>query len=284
MAAPENTSNDDQITYWNGEAGQRWVAEQEAMDASLAPFGEAAMAAAGVPKGGHVIDLGCGCGGTSLELARRVGLMGRVLGIDISTPMLARAQARASEAGIGHALFVNTDASTYRFEPQAADLAFSRFGVMFFGDPARAFANIRGGLRSGARLAFACWRPVAENEWVTLPRDIALRHVPPPEPAAPHAPGPFAFAAPEHVAAVLGRAGFRGMTFAPFDHPMAHQGSVEAIAGAVARMGPASRLIVGAPEAVRARIVEEIAQALAPRHDGKGVAMGSAAWIVTAHA
>lgn len=284
MALPEKGINDDQIAYWNGDAGQRWTAEQEEMDAMLAPFGRAVMEAAEVIKGDVVIDLGCGCGGTSLELAQRTGAVGRVLGIDISTPMLARAQERAKAAGASHLSFVNTDASTHAFEPQAADLAFSRFGVMFFADPVAAFANIHKGLRADAKLAFACWRPIAENAWVSMPREIALRHVAPPEPTPPTAPGPFAFADPAHVAGILGRAGFRGITFARFDHVMRHEGTPEALAEDVARMGPASRLIVNAAEDVRARIIADIAAEIATRHDGKGYDMASAAWIVTATA
>ena len=282
--ANEPGINDDQSAYWNGDAGQRWVDGQQAMDAMLAPFGEAAMDAVGVPRGGSVIDLGCGCGGTSLELARRTGPMGKVLGIDISTPMLSRARDRAGEAGMSHTLFVNTDASLYRFEPQAADLAFSRFGVMFFANPVEAFTNIRAGLRPGARLSFACWRPIAENEWVTVPRAVALRHVPAPEPLKPGAPGPFGFSDPAHVAAVLGRAGFRGVTLARFDHVMRHEGSVEEVSDALARMGPASRLILDAPEEARARILGDMKDETARRHDGKGVDLQSAAWIVTASA
>lgn len=282
MAKAERGVNDDQADYWNGDAGQRWVDGQEAMDAMLAPFGEAAMDAVGVPKGAEVIDLGCGCGGTTLELARRAGPMGRVLGIDISTPMLRRAQQRASEAGLSHTLFINTDASTHGFEAGKADLAFSRFGVMFFANPIAAFENIHRGMRAEGHLAFACWRPVRENEWVTVPREVALRHVAPPEPMKPGAPGPFALAEPAHVATVLGRAGFRGVTLARFDRAMRHEGSVEEVADAVARMGPASRLIVDASEEDRARIMDDMRETVARRHDGKGVDLQSAAWIVTA--
>lgn len=284
MANTERGINDDQIDYWNGDAGARWVAGQEAMDAMLAPFGQAAMEAGGLVEGNVVIDLGCGCGGTSLELARRTGPAGRVLGIDISTPMLARARERASAEGLGHVQFVNADAAAHAFEPRAADLAFSRFGVMFFADPVAAFRNIRSGLRAEARLTFACWRTMPENEWVSLPREIALRHVAPPEPVAPTAPGPFAFADPAHVAAILGRAGFRGVAFTRFDHVMRHEGSPEAIAEEVARMGPASRLIQDASGEVRSRIVTDIAAEIATRHDGAGFDMESAAWIVTATA
>lgn len=280
----QDQPNSDQIAFWNGDAGQRWVDDQEAMDATLAPFGEAAMEAIGVPRGGEVIDLGCGCGGTTLELARRTGPMGRVLGVDISTPMLARAVQRANGASLDHTLFVNTDASSYPFEPQAFDVAFSRFGVMFFDKPAAAFANIRKALRPQGRLGFVCWRALAENEWVTVARDVALRHVAPPEPAGPGAPGPFAFAEPAHVASVLGRAGFTGITLRPFDHAMRHEGDVAEIAATMARMGPASRLIADAPEDVRGRIADDLAEAIAPRHDGKGIDLAAAAWIVTANA
>jgi len=282
MDSPMTEPNDDQIAFWNGEAGQRWVDGQEAMDVMLAPFGRAALDAAAIGRGAEVVDIGCGCGGTTLEVAERVGLMGRVLAVDISTPMLRRAQERATAAGLTNVTCVNADASTYRFEAGAFDRIVSRFGVMFFRNAEAAFANMHAALCEGGRMAFVSWRGVAGNEWVTLPRDIALRHVPAPPPLPPGEPGPFAFADPDRVRGILEAGGFRDVSFEALDLPFRHEGSVADVARGVATMGPASRLIAEADEATRARIVVEIAEAIAPRHDGRGLDLGAEAWVVAA--
>lgn len=276
--------NEDQIAFWNGEAGQRWVDAQESMDVQLEPFGRAALDAAGVGRGAEVVDIGCGCGGTTLDVAARVGPVGRVLAVDISTPMLRRAQERATAAGLTNVTCVNADASTYRFEAGAFDRIVSRFGVMFFRNAEAAFANMHGALREGGRMAFVCWRTLGENEWVTVPREVALRHMPAPPPPPPGEPGPFAFADPDRVRAVLQAGGFRDVNLAPFDHPFRHDGSVAEAAESMATMGPASRLIGEADEATRRRIVEDLAKTIAPRHDGRGLDLGAAAWVVTARA
>ena len=105
-----------------------------------------------------MIDVGCGCGQTTIALAGRVGAAGSALGVDISRPMLAVARRRLAERGLAQASVVEADAQTFAFEPQAADAVFSRFGVMFFADPAAAFANILKSLKPGGRLGFVCWR------------------------------------------------------------------------------------------------------------------------------
>ena len=150
-------SNAGQIEYWNSPVGDRWVDIQESQDRMLGPLGETAMAAAEIAPGHHVIDIGCGCGTTTLELAHRVGTSGHVFGIDVSTPMLERARQRAASEEALSIDLQNRDAATYQFEPQAYDRVYSRFGVMFFTDPAAAFANIRTALKPGGRLAFVCW-------------------------------------------------------------------------------------------------------------------------------
>src|SRR5262245_28057109 len=124
--------NAEQITYWNETAGPEWVALEEVLDAQIRPLGEAAMDRLASARGARVLDVGCGTGQTSIELARRVGLDGRVTGIDISAPMLGRAHDRARAAGAANVGFVAADVQTHRFETASADVAFSRFGIMFF--------------------------------------------------------------------------------------------------------------------------------------------------------
>jgi ubiquinone/menaquinone biosynthesis C-methylase UbiE len=127
--------------------------------------------------GEHVVDIGCGTGASSIALAEHVGPSGQVLGVDVSAPMLARAAERLPPGA--PIKFVRADATTAQFQPASFDLLFSRFGVMFFAEPARAFANLRTALKPGGRLVFACWRKFDENGWLQVPLRAAQEHVPP---------------------------------------------------------------------------------------------------------
>src|ERR1700684_3106485 len=166
-AAPVHADNAAQAEYWNSVAGRRWTDRQEEQDLVLRPVSDRLIAAADARPVHRIIDTGCGCGDTTIDFAARVMPGGEVLGLDISEPMLARARERAP-SGLP-ARFVLADATVYDFEPEWADLAVSRFGVMFFADPARSFANLRRGLKPGGRLVFALWREGRQNHWIILP-------------------------------------------------------------------------------------------------------------------
>src|SRR5215217_9152672 len=135
--------NADEIRYWNSAATAPWVTLQDRIDRLFVPLTEVTLSHAGLTGGEHVLDIGCGCGATVLELANRVGGDGRVLGVDVSEPMIARARERLEQAGLSNAAVAIGDASLYDFEAGSFDLVFSRFGVMFFSHPSRAFYNIR---------------------------------------------------------------------------------------------------------------------------------------------
>ena len=162
MEAPTgHDQNADQIAYWNGPAGQRWTDRQQRQDVLLAPVADILIDRARAKAGERIIDVGCGCGATTIALAQKVGPAGHVLGVDISAPMLARAR-QVAPKGLP-VDFVLADATVYPFEPASFDLLVSRFGVMFFAEPALSFANMRKALRPSGRLAFACWREPREN-------------------------------------------------------------------------------------------------------------------------
>src|SRR5689334_21205535 len=175
--------NADRAAGWNDQSGERWVAHQARLDAIAAVFGQAAIEAAAPATGERVLDVGCGAGASSLALAARVGPTGQVLGVDISEPLIGLARARAPQDT--SALFQLADASSAELPEGAFDILFSRFGVMFFDDPTKAFAHMRRALRSGGRVSFVCWRGAAENDWVRLPMN-ALKGIvpqkPPPDP------------------------------------------------------------------------------------------------------
>jgi SAM-dependent methyltransferase len=273
--------NAEQIEYWNKQAGPKWVAEGETMDALIGPMGLAAIERAAPRAGERVIDVGCGLGQTSLQLAARVGPTGSVLGVDISTPMLERARERARAARVTHARFENADAQTYSFPPGAFDLVFSRFGVMFFADPVAAFTNLARALRTGGRVTFVCWQSLAQNPWMRDPLGALAKHVTMPPPAAPDAPGPFAFADAARVRGILERAGFSDVGFEPKTGELSLGRTVDEALHFATEIGPAGALLREASESARAAATGAIRELLASRSTPNGVAMPYAVWIAT---
>lgn len=275
-------ANAAQIAYWNALAGETWVQYHAQLDRQIAPLGHRAQAVLAAKPGEAILDIGCGCGQTSLELAAAVGPSGAVTGIDISHPMLEIARTEARAAGIANAGFDEADAQTFAFAPARFDAAFSRFGVMFFADPVAAFANIRTALKPEGRLAFVCWRPFAENLWMRIPMEAARDIVPPMTPADPLAPGPFAFADPDRVRSILTAAGFTAVTLTPFDS-LIGGGDLEQTLDLSLRVGPLGAVLRENPDYAE-KSVTAVRTALARHVTPDGVMMPGAVWIVEARA
>jgi SAM-dependent methyltransferase len=279
-------SNTEQFEYWNGEAGHRWADDDETMARLLQPISTALLDHAALAKFQNALDVGCGGGSQSLMLAQRLGEGARVLGVDISEPMLAVARRKADTPATGRASleFLQADAATHAFSPGSFDLVFSRFGVMFFDDPTSAFVNLRTALRPGGKLAFCCWQAMKDNEWVRIPLQAALQHLPPPEPPAPEAPGPFAFAAAARVTAILQSAGFTEANLQPLAVSLRisqASGLPEAVRE-LARIGPVSRLLTGQPQALLDRVFPAMEAALQPYFREGALDLQAAVWLVTA--
>ncbi len=272
-------ANAGQIAHWNDTAGRTWAALQDLLDRMIGPLGSRAIDALAPAPGEHLVDIGCGCGATALDLQRRVGANGSVTGFDVSQPMLEVARQRAAAAG-APVRFVNGDVQTHGFPPAGADGAFSRFGVMFFDDPVAAFANVATALRPGGRLAFVCWRGLADNHWMTVPLDAARPHMPPQAPADPQAPGPFAFADPERVRAILAGAGYVDIAIAPHDQLIGGNTLDQALHLAL-NVGPLGSVLREAPDA-RGPVTAAVHAALAPHERDGVVLLPSATWIVGA--
>jgi len=267
-----------QAAYWNDVAGRSWAEFQEGLDRQAAPLGRRAMAALAPAPGERILDIGCGAGQTSLELAQAVGAGGSVLGVDLSEPLLAIARRRA--AGVEGLEVRQGDAQTFPFAPGAFDAAFSRFGVMFFEDPAAAFANIRRALKPAGRLAFVCWRKPDENPIMRLPMEAAGSLVPAPSPPEPGAPGPFAFADPDRVRGILAGAGFADVELTPHDEKVG-SGDLETALALALRIGPLGAILRDNP-GLREPVLPRVRAALA-RHDGPdGPKLDAAVWTVTA--
>jgi len=277
--------NADQIERWNETSGVKWARHAAMIEPFMKPISDRLLERAAAEPGQAILDIGCGAGAVSLTLAEQVGSAGRVLGVDISAPMLGVAR---TAAGAAPATFVLADASEYALPPAAFDLAISRFGVMFFADPVAAFANIRKGLKSGGRLVFVCWQSLKFNAWVTVPLTAALKHLPPPEPLEPGAPGPFAFADAARLEDILKRAGYQDIAIDPvtFSIPIAGPGPdcVDRAAFFVTEIGPVSSLLDTADEASRAAVHAEIREAMRPYATANGVLLDAACWLVEARA
>jgi SAM-dependent methyltransferase len=278
-AVAPNAAQDD---YWNGRAGDTWVELGRLLDMELHALGLEAQAALRLQPGERVLDIGCGGGETSLDLARAVSPGGTVLGVDISRTLLQVAERRVESLDLD-VRFQAADAQTDDFGGERFDAAFSRFGVMFFSDPAAAFANIRKALKPGGRIAFVCWRPPAENPLMTAPFKAAEHLLPPQPPSDPLAQGPFAFADPERVRRILVEAGFGQVAIRPFDAKVGGWTPEEALIVAQ-RVGPLGAVLRENPD-LRPKVLDAVASELR-RHvgaDGK-VRMDAAVWVVTAAA
>jgi SAM-dependent methyltransferase len=274
--------NAEQIAYWNEVSGPKWVALADRINDQIEPLGLEAMDRAGIGPGDRVLDVGCGCGQTSLEIARRVGGEGRVLGLDISGPMLADARERVRRAGDLPVEFAQSDAQTHDFEPGGFDLVFSRFGVMFFENPVAAFANLRRSLVPGGRVTFICWRSITENPWMLLPAQAAARHVELPAPPDPEAPGPFAFADSARVQGILGGAGFEDVRVGSFTGELSvGRGlGLEEIVDFLKEMGPAGAALRESSDAVRSAVTRTMREVLEPHYRDEAVVLEFGAWIV----
>ena len=277
-----HSSNAAQADYWNGKGGRRWAEHQDRHDALLRPISDRLLLLADARPGEFVLDIGCGCGATTVELAARVAPEGEALGLDVSETMLRRARERLPDEL--PARFIHADATVYEPPPGEIDLVASRFGVMFFADPAQAFANLRIGMKPGGRLAFACWRAARENPWLIVPLRAAAAHAPPLPEIGPEEPGPFAFADDGRVRRLLSEAGFVDIDLAAedFDLDVALGEGVDSTVEIALNLGPASRMLEDQPETTRAAAAKAIRSALAAHAVGESVPLGAAVWFVTA--
>lgn len=270
--------NQDQIDYWNGEAAANWVAAQARLDAMLSDITEAVLERAEVLEGERVLDVGCGCGTTSLLLAEAGA---DVWGIDISEPMLAEARRRA--AGTKGVRFTRADAASHSFSPEH-DLVFSRFGVMFFDDPERALANLRSALKPGARLCFVCWQTPAENPWAALAgRAVQPFLETPATPADPRAPGPFAFGEADYLRGVLEGAGFTHVHLDDFRTNLHLGDDLDDALEFQRQMGPLARAMAELEGEAREQAMAAVREVLAPHVTPRGLSLGGACWIVSAN-
>ncbi|MFI5523235.1 class I SAM-dependent methyltransferase [Streptomyces platensis] len=270
-----------QAEVWNGDDGEYWVrrrAHQETRYRRLTPR---LMAAAGIRADSRVLDIGCGSGGTSLEAARAAP-EGAVLGVDLSGPMLAEARKQAAAAGLPQVTFTQGDVQVHDFGAAAFDTVLSRFGVMFFADPEAAFRNIAHALRPGGRLAFLCWRELAQNAYLTVPFEALAPYVQPPDFGAPGEAGPFSLADPDRIRTLLDGAGFDVRSVDAIDEPMWMGSDEDDAVASLTDMPMARTMLASAGEGAKAGALAALRRTMAAHRGPDGVTLGSASWLVTA--
>ncbi len=280
--------NEAQIERWNGTESDHWFRNSDRYDAQLAPFLDAILETARIDDD-VVLDVGCGCGALALGAAPAAA---RVTGLDISAPLLSVARDRLAKRGVGNIEFVQGDAQVWPTgaDPDAArgqfDIMVSRFGLMFFDDPVRAFTNLRSNLRPGGRAVFACWQELGKQQWLLEPAVAAAPYLPPAPTSPPPGPGMFALADPAAVESLLTQCGFASVDLADCSTSLS-PGGPGTVADAVeffASTGIARSMLDPAPPEARAAAIDAVTERFTEQHDGTGVHMDSAAWIVSATA
>lgn len=269
---------------WAGQAGTRWLAQLDRFESMIAPIGEALLAQTAYAAGEKVVDIGCGGGWTTRQIAAAVGNTGFALGLDISADLVATASDRATRAGIVNIRFEQGDAATAMPKEAPFDRLFSRFGSMFFPQPYPAFANLRRMLRDDGRLDIAVWAPVAENPWQRSIMAIINEHIDLPTPQ-PRAPGPFALGEQEYVIDLLQNAGFSDVKFDAWtgEQRIGGPGSdPESAARFVLDGMHVGDLVRPSGEDIRSAIQRSLVQLFERNRDADGVRMGAKAWLVNA--
>lgn len=270
-----------QVEEWNGETGRRWLERHERVDQQIAVFGRRAMVRADIRPGERIIDVGCGCGETTVGLGQRVGGTGFVLGVDVSGVLLGTARHLVEKNGLANVSFEEADAQSYSFATSSFDLVFSRFGIMFFDDPEAAFRNLRAALRPGGRVVFVCWPEPQQNLFVTIPMAAAARHISMPAPGEPKAPGPFAFADMDRVHGMLSRSGFTDIETDRLIEKVGG-GTLDQTTQMLLQLGPLGDKLDGLDERTRRAIAADIRTALTPFETSGRVLFDAVAWLVTA--
>ncbi|MDW3220146.1 MAG: methyltransferase domain-containing protein [Acidimicrobiales bacterium] len=272
-------SNQAQADFWSS-AGTLWTALRERFDDQAGDHGIAAIDALAPAPGERILDIGCGAGSATIDLAGRVGPEGSVRGLDISPTMIDGARELAASSGVTNVSFEVADAMVAPFEGDHDGL-YSRFGVMFFSDPVRGFANMRTALRPGGRIGFVCWQTPVQNEWASVPLSVIGQFAEMPFGADPTAPGPFSLSDPARLEQLLTDAGYTDVELAGREVSVKLGDSMgEAVDFLFGLMPPAAALRANDPETAE-KVAAALVEAFADWEGDDGVLAPSATWIVT---
>lgn len=273
-------ANVEMAEAWDGDEGDHWARNADMYERSSARHWKRFLEGNFVSTDDRVLDIGCGTGRSTRDAAR-LASSGSALGVDLSARMLERARAQCANDGIVNLRFEQADAQVHPFERGTFDVTISSFGVMFFGDPIAAFANIGSALRPGAQLALLAWQELGCNEWITALRGALAVGRTLPEPP-PGAPSPFALAEPDRVRAVLGDAGFDSIELDGIDEPLDLGPNVDDAYGFLSTMGFVRGLTQDLDSDLRALALDRLRDVLDTHITDEGVLVGSSAWLITA--
>lgn len=268
--------------HWHEDTTQLYLRERDRIEAMNGPFGDAMLDAASLTPGERVLDIGCGQGTTTVEAARRTAPSGEVLGVDISGPLLQEARRRAREAGVDNVDFVQSDAQVYPFGEAAFDAVISRFGVMFFDDHDAAFANFATAVRPGGRLAIVCPAEPLQSEWIRIAFTAVAPHVGLPDLGPAGAPGTFAFADRDRLAATIVNAGFRDVSIEEVIRPIRLGDNVEDVAAFITTLPEGRQLLAGKPAEKVDAAADSLKTAFASHARRQGVIVNESAWLAAA--
>lgn len=276
--ADVDPSNVEQLRAWDGETGRYWAEHADRFDQGVARYQEKFLVVAEIEPGATVLDIGCGNGRSSRDAAR-LATDGTVLGVDLSARMLAHARLLAEREQLANVTFRQADAQTHPFPPRSFDVAISRNGAMFFGDPRAAFANIAGALRPGGRLALQTWQPIERNAWMSsfATALAAGRELPQPPPGAP---GPLSLSDPDRVRELLTSAGFADVGLLGVAEPMYFGADPDDACRYIA--GQSAGMLEDLDSGAREGALRALRAIMAAHHTERGVLFDSAAWLVTA--
>ena len=272
-----------QRQFWSGAGGDVWVNKQREMDIMLNPLGDRVIERLDLKSDAKIIDIGCGCGATTLEIAKKI-TQGVILGVDISEPMLDKAAETAREMSLSNISFEVKDVQVDVMPQNYFDVAFSRFGVMFFEDPFEAFKNIHSSLKEDGLLSFVCWQNASLNPWQSLSIQVIKEFLDLPAPA-PKSPGPFAFEDKTYLEEILRESGFKGLEI------LDNQEDIIMFSGKSIREACEDYLTINPVvtemlKNSKPELTEEILEALVIKfsnfHQNDGLLFPSATWIVTA--
>jgi SAM-dependent methyltransferase len=278
-------SNDAFTGFWRDVLVEKFERFRNIMLGGLSYHSAIPLAKLDLPSGARAVDVGCGWGDTAIELARKVGPTGKVLGLDCCDAFMDKGRRDAAAEGLANIRFVEADVQTYRFEREF-DFGFSRFGMMFFANPVAAMRNVRSALKPGATLMFITWRTLDDNPWLGMPKRVVARFLPPPgEDAQTCGPGPFSMANSEVVSAQLAAAGFTDVSFERVDGPVMIGRDVEQAVAFQLALGPAGEMVREAGALAEARqdeIGAALREELARHAKDDGVWMDSSSWTIRA--
>ena len=276
--------NKDQKAFWSGKGGEIWVTKQDSMDIMLSPLGEEAIKKLNLSSNENVLDIGCGCGSTTISIANEILNNGTISGIDISIPMIEKAKRSVNDLSISNIDFFVKDVQTENLGKNIFSSAYSRFGVMFFDDPFKAFSNILTSLKESGKLSFVCWQSPKLNPWQSLSVQAVREFIDLPSPPKRN-PGPFAFQEKDYVNDILKKAGFKDIQIDDFQREidMFYGKALEEAAEDYLSINPViTEMLKESSQEIRKSVSDSLIEAFSPFYNENRLTFPSATWIVSA--